>query len=190
MKLLNQMPVLDDGSVAIYNASLSQNDILDLRRDMMRGYSNDHILRFCSIMMLIRCPLFVQLYISTNLLNHTMISKKNAALTAWKPDVSYIKAPSLEMSQEIASDIENTINALLMNPTAYNMDGCDNFVSQVTTPISVYNDLMVQASLLDWIRFCDKSGLPSPIEQYRTTIVAFLKAEYPHCKEVQDLNGS
>jgi hypothetical protein len=129
----------------------------------------------------------MHLYLTSNLKHSTIVSKKNVPVKAWLPDVSYVKATDLETSQNIAEDIKNTTQALLMNPTAYNMDGCDNFVSQVTTPISVYNELMVQASLLDWIRFCDRIGLPVPIEQYRTTIVAFLKAEYPHCKEVQDL---
>ena len=78
----------------------------------------------------------------------------------------------------IAQDINHTTQALLINPKAYQMDGCDIFISQVMSPISIYNTLLVSGSLAQWIDFANKEGLATPIEQYRKTIEEVLLGEY------------
>ena len=65
-----------------------------------------------------------------------------------------------------------------MNTKTFQHDGCDKFVSQVMTPISVYSELIVHASLTTWVRLISKKNLPKPVELYRQAIEEFLRSAW------------
>jgi hypothetical protein len=172
---MNKIPVLDKGYVALFSNSLSREQFLAIQAEYFRGLVHGRILNMPMIHMEIKCPLFVQLYLTENL---NAIAKRSGTPEAFIPAVNDVAAESLETSEVISKDIEQTTKALLLNPKSYQMDGCDIFISQVISPVSVYNTLMVSGTLDQWISAVKGKSLPAPIEQYRKTIEDILLAEY------------
>jgi hypothetical protein len=127
----------------------------------------------------IRCPLFVQLSISEQL----KCTSRQSAVEAFVPSVNDVCAKDLETSRLISKDIEQTTEALLINPKAYQMDGCDIFISQVVSPISVYNTVLASGTLGQWIDYANLEGLPAPIEEYRKVVEQILLSEYDYLWE-------
>jgi len=172
---MNKIPVLDKGYVALFSNSLSREQFLAIQAEYFRGMVHGRILSMPMIHMEIKCPLFVQLYLTENL---NAVSKRSGTPEAFIPAVNDVAAESLETSEVISKDIEQTTKALLLNPKSYQMDGCDIFISQVISPVSVYNTLMVSGTLDQWISSVKDKSLPAPIEQYRKAIEGVLLAEY------------
>jgi hypothetical protein len=177
MKLLSKTPVLDKGWVALYSSSLMQEDFTQILKTHFRGTIDHRITDMTQVMLSIRCPLFVQLTFS----EHGLLCSAEKVVgkpEAYIPDVSTVNAPNLETSQIIQQDIEATTEALLINPQAYQHDNCDLFISQVISPISIYNTVIVYGSLTSWMRYIEQKSLPRPIEAYRKAIEGCLNSEW------------
>lgn len=172
--MFNKIPVLDKGFVALLGSSPSDEFI----RAVM--YDNEAtFLRMATASLIVKCPLFVQLHLGRFDLNLTCIVSKEAPAEAYVPTEAEVQAKDLETSQMIAADISNTTAALLINPSAYQFEGCDQFVSQVISPISVYNELVVNGTLKQWIDFTTQTQkLPEAIEAYRKVVEDILIAEW------------
>lgn len=177
MKLLNKAPVLDKGWVALYSSSLLGSDFQNVVKTNFRGVIDSRILDMTHIILSIRCPLFVQLTFSECGLSIS-IDRTSSELEAYIPSVSEIGAQDLETNQLIQQDIAQTTEALLLNPQAYQTDNCDIFISQVISPISIYNTLIVHGSLTSWMRYIEHRSLPRPIEAYRKAIEECLHGEW------------
>ena len=175
--MLKKTPVLDKGYVALFSTSMSREQFLSVKSE----YQIDDM-RAAELLMVhveVKCPLFVQLFLTEELKAMT----KKAKPEAFIPSVVDVAAKDLETSEMIADDIERTTQALLVNPKSYQMDGCDIFISQVTSPLSIYNTLMLSGTLSQWISIIKKRGLPAPIEQYRKAIGNILVCEYEFIRE-------
>jgi hypothetical protein len=177
MKLLNKTPVLDKGWVALFSASMMREDFMQILKMHFKGVVDSRITDMTQVMLSIKCPLFVQLTFSELGLLCTA-EKSSGNLEAYIPDVSAINAQDLATSQIIQKDIEETTAALLINPSAYQSDNCDLFVSQVISPISIYNTLIVHGSLTSWMKYVEQKNLPRPIEAYRKAIEDCLHGEW------------
>jgi glutaredoxin 2 len=154
-----------------------QEDFTQILKTHFRGTIDHRITDMTHIMLSIRCPLFVQLTFS----EHSLLCSAEKAVgkpEAYIPNITDINAQNLETSQMIQQDIEVTTEALLINPQAYQHDNCDLFISQVISPISVYNTIIVCGSLTSWMRYIEQSGLPRPVEAYRKAIEATLNSEW------------
>lgn len=176
VKMLNKIPVLDKGYVAMLSCSMSDSDIRDMWSHFTIGY-DPQLLTIPTAHIQIRCPLFVQLQFGKFGMN-VLVRRKAGKAEAYIPTEVDVKAVDLEASQAIAKDIEQTTEALLLNPSAYQLEACDTFISQVISPISVYNELVVSGTLKQWIEFVNQDNLPGPIEQYREAIEGLLLAEW------------
>ena len=66
----------------------------------------------------------------------------------------------------------------MINPNAYQADGCDKFISQIILPISTYATFIVSGSLEKWQKFYQNKNVPAPIKSYATTIEQIVRAEY------------
>jgi hypothetical protein len=175
--MLNQIPVLDKGYVALYSCAPNGQELTLLSKEFMRGVKDKKFADMTSISIKIKCPLFVQMTFAEYGLTH--ISQRGATnIEAFIPTVADIKAQTLEASEAIQADIEQTTDALLLNPKAYQYENCDLFISQVISPISVYNVLVVTGSLSKWKHFIAQAGFPTPIEAYRKAISEAVSAEY------------
>jgi len=178
---MNQIPVLDKGYVQLYSSSIPRDSFKSLHLELFRkAPAKDldvRLLDITTIHIAIKCPLFVQLSLS----EWGLIAIANRSSTdedAYIPTVAEVNAIDLEASEAIQKDIEHTTAALLLNPKAYQMEKCDIFVSQVISPVSVYNTLMVTGSLSQWMKWLSQVGLPRPIEQYRIAIEGIIHGEY------------
>ena len=172
----NQIPVLDKGFVSLLGASLTDENV----RHLWRRYTvefNKQLLAIPTAHIEVRCPLFVQLQFAQHNL-HTLVKKKQGKPEAFIPTEVEIQARDLEASQAIAADMKQTTEALLLNPRAYQFEACDTFISQVISPISVYNTLVVSGTLQQWMSFLHQEFLPAPIEAYRKAIEDILVAEW------------
>lgn len=181
-KLLNQTPVLDKGYVALFSASMSMRDLAIVQKEFFRGQLDSKLWHLSTVHFEIRCPLFVQLTFGESNLTH-ITQRTITKPEAYVPTVNEVNAQTLEASEAIQKDIEQTTAALLINPKAYQSENCNLFVSQVISPVSVYNTLIVSGSLNDWINYVAQKGLPSPIEAYRKVIEEILIAEWPFFRE-------
>ena len=174
---MNEIPVLDKGYVGLYSCSPLGQGLDFLSQEFMRGIKHKKFTDMTSVTLKIKCPLFVQLAFAEYGL--TYISQRGAEdVEAFVPTVADIQAQTLEASEAIQADIEQTTNALLLNPKAYQYEQCDHFISQVISPISVYNVLVVTGSLTNWKHFISVNGFPAPVEAYRKAISEAVSAEY------------
>ncbi len=99
-------------------------------------------------------------------------------LEAYIPDVSEISTGSSSDDQEIATYIKQTTESLTITSKSLQKDKCDKFVSQVMTPISVYNEVLVHGTLSDWLKYIRQKRLPKQLESYRAVIENIMLAEW------------
>jgi hypothetical protein len=179
--LLNKILVLDKGYVALISSANTTKTILDIKDEFFKveTLSDDDtqaIGDIATMTLAVKCPLFVQLNLSKFGLK--VINTKLDSVEAYIPNETEIHASDLETNRVIAQDIHRTTEALLINPLAYQRDGCDKFMSQIMSPVSVYNTLIVHGTLNQWMAFGKQEGLPKPIEAYRDSISDILVAEW------------
>lgn len=174
--LLNKIPVLDDGYVALISSALSHSTYQDVVDEFFGA--RDHIgLRDLAYgVCVFRAPIFVQLYIAQNGLH--LLSSRQDTLGAYKPNAGEIGCSDHETSKLIADDIQRTTDALLINPSAYRSDGADPFISQLIMPISTYATFIVGGTLKQWIEFYQAKNVPDPIKAYKNAVEQIVKAEW------------
>ena len=187
---LNSIAVLDKGYVSLHSACPSNEQIKKLRYDFLRGQLSDQLLISSYLNIQIKCPLFVQLNLANHLL-HITTNKNRQELSAYIPDLSDIAGKDLQTNQDILNNIEQTTEALLLNPRAYQADGCDMFIAQILSPINIYNECLVSGTLQQWLMFVKQRNLPAPIEQYRRAIEEIIWAEWSEIEELLErtVNG-
>lgn len=173
--ILNNIPVLDKGYVALHSRSMSGKEFKQALGDF--NTTINRLSSVVSINIVVKCPLFVQMVFPEYGMSY--ITQKAYKVEAFIPTVDQVNAISLEASEAIQKDIEQTTNALIINPTAYQSEHCDIFISQVISPISIYNTILVTGPLSSWISLISKTGMPSAIEAYRKAIEDIIYSEYP-----------
>ncbi len=130
-----------------------------------------------SMTVAIKCPLFFQLFLSK--FNLKVINASAPLSTeAYTPNATEIGGATTADSQAIADDIARTTDALLINPKAYQADGCDRFISQIITPLNVYTTLIVQGSYKEWCSIAFTEKAPAPIKAYMTALQQIIEAEW------------
>lgn len=174
--LLSKLPALDKGFAALVS---STNDHAKLREliSNLTPASIDRQYDIASMTLLIKCPVFVQLNLSQFGLTimHTTLQE---GIEVYLPDETHVSAQDLETSKLISDDIKRTSEALTINPRSYRADGCDHFISQVITPISVYTTIAVHGTRRQWLDFLKQPPLPLPVEAYRIIIKQIYEAEW------------
>jgi hypothetical protein len=180
--LLNKVSVLDKGFVALIDSSGNSKLLQDLQDTYFKTKINVKLLDLCSATLVVKCPLFVQL----NLLQFgfDIINTPSNDVEAYLPDVSSVSADTLEDSQRICNYITATTEALLLNHKGFSMDGADHFTSQLLTPISVYNEIIISGNIKKWIAYLNQNKLPKPILAYRTAIYSILSTEWKNLDQL------
>lgn len=172
--LLNKLPCLDKGYVAHISTCNDQRKI----RELVEEFSPQANLYPISAMTLvIKCPLFVQLYLSKFHFN-ILTTKQSGDLETFIPNETEIGSPETETNRLISDDIKRTSAALLINPKAYQSDGCDHFISQVVTPINIYTTIIVHGTKEQWGSLINEPLLPYPIEAFKNAIQDIYIAEW------------
>jgi hypothetical protein len=174
--LLNRIPVLDHGYVALIDSSCDFNKLNEVSIEFFKKDDSRFLRELGSLTLVVKCPLFVQLHLSTY--NLKIIAAPVEDIEAFCPNVGEIGGSDLHTNREISENMKATTDALLINPTAYQKDGCDRFVSQVLTPISTYTTLIVQGSYNEWKKFCEQPKLPAPVKAYVKAVTQIANVEW------------
>lgn len=174
--LLNKLPCLDKGYVAYIDSSCNSEKLKAIGLEFFKKLDGKFLMDLANLTLVIKCPLFVQLNLSTHNLN--VVSVPPTEVEAYKPNVGEIGAPVHATAIAIADDIDRTTEALLINPKAYQTDGCERSVSQILTPLSTYTTLVVYGSYNDWKKFCDQGNLPPIMLGYVNAVKQIMGAEW------------
>lgn len=159
----------------------------ELKNEFFKAQLHSDFLKIASATLYIKCPLFIQLQLSKYGFIITQIPALEDKLEVYIPDETEIGSPDLETNRVISDDINRTSEALLINPQAYQADGCDRFISQVITPVNTYTEILVHGTLEQWLAYLSQDKLPKPCEMFLTTIQGILLAEWDNIKELREL---
>mgnify|MGYP001222895835 CR=1 FL=1 len=174
--LLSKIPVLDKGFVALIDSCNTTAKLREMGQEFFGGEYPTSLEELGSMTVVMKCPLFVQLALSK--FNLKVINADSGPIEAYLPNAGDISAPSVADGQAIADDISRTTDALIINPKAYQADGCDRFVSQVLSPISIYTTIIVSGSYSEWCKFAYDERYPRQIKAYSNGIGQILEAEW------------
>lgn len=174
--LLNKIPVLDKGYVALIDSCNTTSKLRDMGSEFFGGEYPISLEKLGSMTVAIKCPLFVQLYLSR--FNLKIINTDNNLLEAYIPNAAEIGCIDRQDGETISDDINRTTEALLINPRAYQADGADRFMSQVITPINVYTTIIVQGSYEEWCSVISTQKIPTPIQSYTKILKQVLEGEW------------
>ena len=176
--LLNEFKVLDKGSVALLSSSNGGARLKELSDKLFGALPHDGFGDIATATLIIKCPLFLQLKLSQYEFKIIQAPQKGH-VEAFFPDLTNVNAADPQDGSAIADDLKRTTEALLINPKAYQADGCDEFVSQTITPINVYTTLVVHGSLNQWIHYLSSNAkAPDVVKQYNAAILDILTAEW------------
>lgn len=177
--LLNKIPVLDKGFVALFDSSCNGSKLNELAVEYFKRLDGKFLADVSSMTLLVKCPLVVQLNFSTFGFKVTNLPNVGSdKVESYLPNVGEIGAPELQVSQAIADDIARSSAALLMNPKAYQADGCDRFVSQILTPINTYTTILVHGMYNDWCKYVSQNNAPACIAAYIHATNQIMQAEW------------
>jgi hypothetical protein len=174
--LLNKITCLDRGYVALIDSSCDTAKLNEVAIEFFKKDDSRFLREIATLTLVIKCPLFVQLHLSTYDLN--IISTPVDEIEAYCPNVGEIGGKDVHTNKGIADNMKAASDALLINPRAYQEDGCDRFVSQVLTPISTYTTLIVHGPYNEWKKFCEQPKLPAPIKAYVKAVTQIANVEW------------
>jgi hypothetical protein len=177
--LLNKIPVLDKGFVALIDSCNTTQKLRDIGAEFYFGEYPVELEETGYMTLAIKCPLFFQIYLSKFQLRIIDANNQHKEHEAYIPNSGEIGCPERLDSEAISDDIFRTTNALLINPAAYRSDGADRFIAQVITPINVYTTIIVSGSYSEWCKLLrlPKQG-PRPIFEYVYAIEQIITAEW------------
>jgi hypothetical protein len=171
--LINKIPCLDKGYVAFID-SMNNRDILKkISLNLFKKDDADFLQELSYFTIIIKCPLFVHLNLSK--FNLKIISVPEDVLESYVPNATEIGSQDRQTNELISDDMGRTAEALLLNPTAYQADGCNNFVSQILMPISTYTTIIVSGQYKELYNFCNQKTMPDPVKSYANAINDILR---------------
>lgn len=178
--LLNKIPVLDKGYVALIDSCNTVKKLRDIGAEFYGGEYPVELESIGYMTLAVKCPLFFQIYLSKFELKIIDANDRNKPQEAYIPNPGEIGAPERLDNEAISDDIGRTTEALLINPRAYQADGADRFISQVITPVNVYTTLIVSGTYDKWSRLLVSTPkhAPRPILQYIDAIEQIITAEW------------
>lgn len=176
--LLNKIPVLDKGYVALIDSCNTTSKLRDIGTEFFGGEYPTSLENLGSMTVAVKCPLFVQLFLSKFNLK-VINAEQSGPLHAYIPNPGEVGSPERSSNEAISDDIARTTDALLINPKAYQADGCDRFISQLVTPVNIYTTVIVQGSYKEWCEIAyQQAFLPEPIKQYTIVLQQIIEAEW------------
>jgi hypothetical protein len=171
-------PVLDKGYVNVLGKTMDGLAVQSMVFNFNQGIFHSKFLDIPTLTLAIKAPIFVQLFLNDSGIKTIAQRSDSITVEAYVPTVAELGIRNIDDAAMIQADLARTTEALLLNPQAYQMDGCDRFLSQIVSPISVYNTVVAYGSLNQWLEITERSGLPKPIEAYRKAIQDVVHAEW------------
>ena len=175
--LINKINVLDHGYVGLLSVNLSQKNFKSVSDNYFKARINRELFKVANATFILKVPLFVQVFLSQYDLKIINLPPKNDN-EIYIPDVSEINTGNANDDKNISEHIKQTLDALNVNAKGFQMEGCDRFTSQVTTPISKYNEILIHGNLQAWLEIIKRKNLPRQIKVYKDAIEELLKTEW------------
>lgn len=173
---MNKIPCLDKGYVA-FISSMNKGDLIKkMALELFKTPDTSSISDMGYLTVAVKCPLFVQLNLSK--FNLKIVSVPTEELDAYVPNQSEIGSKDRETNRLISDDMSRTTEALLINPSAYQADGCNRFTSQILMPISTYTTILVYGQYKEFEKFCNQQSVPDAIKSYTVAIKDILRMEW------------
>jgi len=176
--LLNKIPILDKGWVALVDSYNTTQKLRDIDKEFFGSMFPPNLLDLGRMTLVMKCPLFVQLNLSKFNIRVMNTYEQVSELQAYLPNVGEIGSRERDVCEAVADDIARTTNALFINAKAYRADGVNRFISHLPTPISTYTTLLLEGSYDEWSKFCDQVNAPTPIQAYINAIKDIKDAEW------------
>lgn len=183
--LLNKLNVSEKGFVAFLESSGNGRLLQDIQDEYFKTKVNIRLLELSTATLVFKCPLFVQLNLSQCGLS--IINTPTKEVEAYIPDLSEIKANTVEDKNAMHEYIKITTEALLLNQQGLPMDGADSFTSQLLTPISVYSEIIVYGNIRQWANFLKQQNMPSQVEVYRDTAETIMLTEWKNLSAIKKM---
>src|ERR1700688_2278664 len=101
--LLNKIPVLDKGFVSLLDASCTSSKLNDIAKEFFLKEDSKFLRELGSMTILMKCPLFVQLHLSTY--NFNIINVPIEEVDAYVPNVGEIGGSSVADNKDISDNI-------------------------------------------------------------------------------------
>jgi len=180
MILFNRIPVLDKGFIALLYSNNNSAQQRELTNTFTITCSPQQLQQLSNMTLVMKCPLFVRAYLAQFGLVTLPVTEKGSGsvLETYIPNMCEVGSPDTETNKLIADDISRTAEALLINPAAYRADGCDNFISHLILPISMYDTIIAHGMYNQWRMFLSNTDLPSPLRAYRDAVEQILRVEW------------
>jgi hypothetical protein len=178
--LLNKLHVLDKGYVALIQSTFDSVLVSKIRDEFMSGEtSQDDVLteKLSRAVMLLKMPLFATRSLSQHGIVQVNLPHKGD-LEAYLPNPGEVASGDHELDVSIADDIARTTQALLINPKAYESDGCNRFVAQLITPVNVYVTLIANGTYNQWKSFSEMRDTPDQIKAYQKAVKEIMRSEW------------
>lgn len=183
--LLNKIPVLDKGWIAVLEFSGGGRILQDLQDEYFKTKTNIKLLNLASATLVMKLPLFVQLNLQQYGLD--VITTPSDNIEAYIPDISMIDGNKLEDRQHMAKYIKATTEALILNSQGIPMDGGSDFTAQLLVPITVYNEVIVNGKLKQWISYLNQKSLPKEMGLYQSAIHGSLESEWKNISALKKM---
>lgn len=175
--LLNAIPVLDKGFVALIDSCHTTKKLREIGQEFFYGEYPVELEELGSMSVVMKCPLFIQLNLSK--FNLKVINVPTKDQEAFLPNAAQIGRVEGNLRDAIVDDIARTTEALLINPSSYQADGTDRFISQLLTPVSLYTTLIVSGSYKEWCAFAyNQKKAPGPILAYTIALQQIIESEW------------
>lgn len=176
--LLNKLPVLDKGYVALIDSCNTTQKLRDIDQEFFFGTYPTVLEELGSLTLVMKCPLFVQLDLSKFAFKIINTENANVDPEAYIPSPIQLGRMDREIAQAISDDIARTTAALIINPRSYQADGVDPFVAQVLSPINLYTTLIVQGTYKEWCAYAYVRKVPGPIKAYTMAVQQIIDSEW------------
>ena len=173
--MLNKIPVLDKGYVALISSSLDAKAMRELESRHFNNKINKQLWELATLTLEIRCPIFVQIFFQQ--VGLSVINVVEKKVECYTPDLSEIGTGNHQTDKEIAEYMKQTTEALILTALAFEKDGLNRFTANSLMPVSVYNTIIVSGNLQKWINLLKKKT-PSPISMYVDTIYEIAENEW------------
>lgn len=174
--LLNKIPVLDKGYVALLDSTCPTKLYRSVVDEFFGATDTPQLAKICNAVLVIKAPIFVQLHLAQHGL--TMVNTVKNDNDAYVPSLGDIGAAELQLGRDIQDDMQRTTDALLINPESYREDGANKFVSQILMPVSTYTTFIVSGSVETWKKFYKNNSIPGPIKAYAEVVASIIQSEW------------
>lgn len=182
MSEVGKIPTLDKGFVQLRCCAPNFNQLEAMKSELFRGNLTPQLIETVHVYLNIKCPYFLLIPLVSSGIR--AIPKPGSPGDAFIPRVNDIKSGNVLSDAEIQRSMSMTIESLMLNQRAYAKDGCNTFLSTITTPVAAYWEGVMFGLLKDWVRFTSTLGLHPLVKEYQKSVIDALLVEYKNINDI------